>query len=73
MEMLEMDQNVEERQWQFISSMKGDMKVVFNRLDNIEANHKSLDSKLWMILMVVFAQLFAVVGGVIMFLVTNQQ
>lgn len=61
----------EDRQWKFISEMQGDIKVVFNRLDTIENNHlahmqgdiSKLDQKLWMILMVVFAQLFAVVGA----------
>ena len=74
--MTELD--TEERQWKFISEMQGDIKVVFNRLDTIENNHLAhmqdditkLDQKLWMILMVVFAQLFAIVGGLVVFLVT---
>ena len=74
--MSEIDQ--ETRQWKFISEMQGDMKVVFTRLDTIEIEHgtnmksqiSELDRKLWMILMVVFAQLFAIVGGLIVFLVT---
>jgi len=72
------DLDTEERQWKFISEMQGDIKVVFNRLDTIENNHLAhmqdditkLDQKLWMILMVVFAQLFAIVGGLVVFLVT---
>jgi len=71
------DHETEERQWKFISEMQGDIKVVFNRLDTIENNHlahmqddiSKLDQKLWMILMVVFAQLFAIVGGFVVFLV----
>lgn len=74
--MTELD--TEERQWKFISEMQGDIKVVFNRLDTIENNHLAhmqdditkLDQKLWMILMVVFAQLFAIVGGLIVFMVS---
>lgn len=74
--MTELD--TEERQWKFISEMQGDIKVVFNRLDTIENNHlahmqddiSKLDQKLWMILMVVFAQLFAIVGGLIVFMVS---
>ena len=72
------DLDTEERQWKFISEMQGDIKVVFNRLDTIENNHLAhmqdditkLDQKLWMILMVVFAQLFAIVGGFIVFMVS---
>mgnify|MGYP000645710213 CR=1 FL=1 len=72
------DSDTEERQWKFISEMQGDIKVVFNRLDTIENNHLAhmqdditkLDQKLWMILMVVFAQLFAIVGGLIVFMVS---
>jgi hypothetical protein len=72
------DLDTEERQWKFISEMQGDIKVVFNRLDTIENNHLAhmqdditkLDQKLWMILMVVFAQLFAIVGGLIVFMVS---
>jgi len=72
------DLDTEERQWKFISEMQGDIKVVFNRLDTIENNHLAhmqdditkLDQKLWMILMVVFAQLFAIVGGLIVFVVS---
>ena len=72
------DLATEERQWKFISEMQGDIKVVFNRLDTIENNHLAhmqdditkLDQKLWMILMVVFAQLFAIVGGLIVFMVS---
>ena len=71
--------DTEERQWKFISEMKGDLKVVYSRLDTIENNHLAhmqdditkLDQKLWMILMVVFAQLFTVLGGVLIFWVTN--
>ena len=70
--------DTEERQWKFISEMQGDIKVIYNRLDTIENNHLAhmqgditkLDQKLWMILMVVFAQLFAIVGGLVVFLVT---
>lgn len=65
--------STEDRQWKFISSMEGDIKVIFNRLDTIENNHLAhmqeditkLDHKLWMILMVVFAQLFAIVGALV--------
>lgn len=72
-------EDTEERQWKFISEMKGDLKVVYSRLDTIENNHLAhmqdditkLDQKLWMILMVVFAQLFTVLGGVLIFWVTN--
>ena len=57
--------------------MEGDIKVIFNRLDTIENNHLAhmqeditkLDHKLWMILMVVFAQLFAIVGALVVVLV----
>ena len=74
--MQETDQEV--RQWKFISEMQGDIKVVFTRLDTIENEHltnmkgqiNELDRKFWMILMVVFAQLFAIVGGLVVFLVT---
>ena len=67
------DLSTEDRQWKFISSMEGDIKVIFNRLDTIENNHLAhmqeditkLDQKLWMILMVVFAQLFAIVGALV--------
>jgi hypothetical protein len=69
----------EDRQWKFISEMQGDIKVVFNRLDTIENNHlahmqgdiSKLDQKLWMILMVVFAQLFAVVGALGIYWLTS--
>lgn len=69
------EDDTEERQWKFISGMNGDIKVIFNRLDTIENNHlahmqddiNKLDQKLWMILMVVFAQLFAVIGGLLVF------
>lgn len=69
--------STEDRQWKFISSMEGDIKVIFNRLDTIENNHLAhmqeditkLDQKLWMILMVVFAQLFAIVGALVVVLV----
>ena len=72
-------EDTEERQWKFISEMKGDLKVVYSLLDTIENNHLAhmqdditkLDQKLWMILMVVFAQLFTVLGGVLIFWVTN--
>ena len=75
MEVLMSESDTEERQWQFISGMKGDIKVIYNRLDTIENNHlahmqddiNKLDQKLWMILMVVFAQLFAVLGGLFVF------
>jgi hypothetical protein len=78
MEVLMTELDTEERQWKFISEMQGDIKVVFNRLDTIENNHLAhmqdditkLDQKLWMILMVVFAQLFAIVGGLIVFMVS---
>ena len=71
------DLSTEDRQWKFISSMEGDIKVIFNRLDTIENNHLAhmqeditkLDQKLWMILMVVFAQLFAIVGALVVVLV----
>jgi hypothetical protein len=33
------DLSTEDRQWKFISSMEGDIKVIFNRLDTIENNH----------------------------------
>ena len=68
----------EDRQWKFISTMEGDIKVIFSRLDTIENNHLAhmqddiakLDQKLFAILMVVFAQLFAIVGGLVMYVVT---
>lgn len=71
------DLSTEDRQWKFISSMEGDIKVIFSRLDTIESNHLAhmqeditkLDQKLWMILMVVFAQLFAIVGALVVVLV----
>ena len=73
------DITTEDRQWKFISEMQGDIKVVFNRLDTIENNHLAhmqgdihkLDQKLWMILMVVFAQLFAVLGAVGIYWLTS--
>ena len=73
------DITTEDRQWKFISEMQGDIKVVFNRLDTIENNHlahmqgdiSKLDQKLWMILMVVFAQLFAVVGALGIYWLTS--
>jgi hypothetical protein len=78
MEVLMQETDQEVRQWKFISEMQGDIKVVFTRLDTIENEHltnmkgqiNELDRKLWMILMVVFAQLFAIVGGLLVFLVT---
>jgi GTP-binding protein EngB required for normal cell division len=78
MEVLMQETDQEVRQWKFISEMQGDIKVVFTRLDTIENEHltnmksqiNELDRKLWMILMVVFAQLFAIVGGLVVFLVT---
>jgi hypothetical protein len=78
MEVLMQKTDQEIRQWKFISEMQGDIKVVFTRLDTIENEHltnmkgqiNELDRKLWMILMVVFAQLFAIVGGLVVFLVT---
>ena len=78
MEVLMQETDQEVRQWKFISEMQGDIKVVFTRLDTIENEHltnmkgqiSELDRKLWMILMVVFAQLFAIVGGLLVFLVT---
>jgi GTP-binding protein EngB required for normal cell division len=78
MEVLMQETDQEIRQWKFISEMQGDIKVVFTRLDTIENEHltnmkgqiNELDRKLWMILMVVFAQLFAIVGGLVVFLVT---
>ena len=67
--------STEDRQWKFISSMEGDIKVIFSRLDTIENNHLAhmqddigkLDQKLFAILMVVFAQLFAIIGGLVMY------
>lgn len=68
--------STEDRQWKFIASMEGDIKVIFSRLDTIENNHlahmqddiSKLDQKLFAILMVVFAQLFAIVGGLVMYM-----
>lgn len=67
--------NDHDQEWEFISDLRGDMKVVFTRLDTIENNHLAhmqeditkLDGKLWAILMIVFAQLFAIVGGMFAF------
>ena len=61
--------STEDRQWKFIANM-------FSRLDTIENNHLAhmqddigkLDQKLFAILMVVFAQLFAIVGGLVMYM-----
>lgn len=77
--MLMVDLSTEDRQWKFISSMEGDIKVIFNRLDTIENNHlkhmqddlTQQSQRLWMILMVVFAQLFAICGGMIVLWVTR--
>ena len=68
--------STEDRQRKFIASMEGDIKVIFSRLDTIENNHlahmqddiSKLDQKLFAILMVVFAQLFAIVGGLVMYM-----
>lgn len=68
--------STEDRQWKFIANMEGDIKVIFSRLDTIENNHlahmqddiSKLDQKLFAILMVVFAQLFAIVGGLVMYM-----
>lgn len=74
--MLMSELSTEDRQWKFIASMEGDIKVIFSRLDTIENNHlahmqddiSKLDQKLFAILMVVFAQLFAIVGGLVMYM-----